>query len=1163
MKKFIYSFYWLAAFTLTTIVFSSAYADEANLSTAKEMQRPGDKILYFTIEENTLENVLLEIAIKADLSLILPFKKSEKSNNGIRGYYSVTNALKKVLENLPYFAEVTPEGTILITKIEFVEPEAIEESSPIDLPFEEELVVTGFKYSILTANQIKREATQLIEVVTEEDINKMPDNNVAESLQRLPGVQIERRNGRGSTIRVRGFDSNIILLNGHNFLSGMELFQSRDKSYEGSLESIPIDLLTQIEVMKTPRASQIEGSLGGTVNLKTRNGFDLDSPLIVAEIAAEQGHYSSQAKPQFNFVAGNNWNDQFASIFSLSYTQNVSSTDEILLFSSKISPSYPLIADIHFDQNASVDDYALFPSVADVTSQLQKRKSLGLALNLEFKPIENTLISFDWLGLDTDITEHQHTIGHSLSYNRYTETNSSGFSSISVNDTEPGSTLASLYSNEFSLPVDSYGERDDIQANNFTLNAEYTFSERINIQSNLQHLVANTKTQQANLESTGVPRNHPRWIANNPDFTDLMIPTGWLTYQGSANAGDGEILREINFINGERPSLAYTNEAWLTDPSFMVFERQNASATTNKNQVNAFSLDANILLTDEKNVQLNLGMRQSRSLVEFKQLHYLTDFSRTTDVNTPNSYDENGNVVVPADVDPNRPAIENNIGMQFPDLRDLCGNGGLQAGMGCDIDGDGINDNLWQSGWSYNHLPTDAPAVFSSSGIPIFNILYNIPPFPFSNSITPGYAPSISWADAPERIKHYDNFFPSGGYQHNVALPNLDIVTDDVEQWIDNLTPRTPGKWFYSPLGSWEVQESTTAAYMEMDYTSLNETFKMLGGVRVVRTETDIVNASPENPIFYRELVTNSSTGIPLNYENNKTKRSYTKILPAITAVWSIYDDYNLRAGYHKNIARPRLHDLAKPLLRTGEIERVDELSFTSVTSGNIDLQPYETSQYDLAIEKYWNKLNYFQLNFFRKDVDNFIRESNTIASATDENGEEVNVAIKKSINLDKNAVKGIELGLQQIWDNGLGFTLNYTYTDSDEQTETFTGTYSGLVGLSRNTFNFTGIYESDLFSVRLAHSYRSEFLSANEPFKQAATGRGYGQDIYLLANVNDPYKRWDARFTYKHLDQLFITVDIQNITEESSTGHLESRSANSYYRAEESRAMISLKYVM
>ena len=150
----------------------------------------------------------------------------------------------------------------------------------------QEIVVTGFRQSLQTALDAKRNSDLPIESVAAEDIGKMPDNNVAESLQRLPGVQIDRsgNNGQGNSVLIDGLRQNLVTLNGDVFLTGKEFYVSGEASgggagsnkQYGSLETIPSELVSGIDVIKNPNASITEGGLGGTIDLKTAD------PLLAA-----------------------------------------------------------------------------------------------------------------------------------------------------------------------------------------------------------------------------------------------------------------------------------------------------------------------------------------------------------------------------------------------------------------------------------------------------------------------------------------------------------------------------------------------------------------------------------------------------------------------------------------------------------------------------------------------------------------------------------------------------------------------------------------------------------------------------------------------------------------------------------------------------------------
>src|SRR5580700_1427366 len=124
----------------------------------------------------------------------------------------------------------------------------------------QEIVVTGFRESLESALNRKRGSIQLIESVVAEDLGKMPDQNVSESLERLPGVSINRSGGKGTQVLIDGLSNNLITLNGEVLLTGREIYVSGESSGGGgnsglqyaSLEGIPSEEIGAIDVIKNP-----------------------------------------------------------------------------------------------------------------------------------------------------------------------------------------------------------------------------------------------------------------------------------------------------------------------------------------------------------------------------------------------------------------------------------------------------------------------------------------------------------------------------------------------------------------------------------------------------------------------------------------------------------------------------------------------------------------------------------------------------------------------------------------------------------------------------------------------------------------------------------------------------------------------------------------------
>ena len=140
----------------------------------------------------------------------------------------------------------------------------------------EKVVVTGYRYSIEKSLDQKREANSIVEVITAEDIGKFPDKNVADALQRVPGVIIDRSGGEGKNVSVRGLSSELTLteLNG-NYIATAESNGDPTRSFNYTL--MPSNMLSSAELFKTPEARIDEGGIGGTVILHTRRPLDVKS----------------------------------------------------------------------------------------------------------------------------------------------------------------------------------------------------------------------------------------------------------------------------------------------------------------------------------------------------------------------------------------------------------------------------------------------------------------------------------------------------------------------------------------------------------------------------------------------------------------------------------------------------------------------------------------------------------------------------------------------------------------------------------------------------------------------------------------------------------------------------------------------------------------------
>jgi iron complex outermembrane receptor protein len=157
-----------------------------------------------------------------------------------------------------------------------------------DEPVLEEVVVTGFRASLMDAMDTKKKNTSIVEAISAEEIGKLPDVSIAESIARLPGLTAQRLNGRGQVISIRGLspDFSTALLNGREQVSTGD-----NRSVE--FDQFPSELLSGVVVYKTPDASLIGQGLSGTVDMRTVRPLEYGRQSLVANLRYEKADLGS------------------------------------------------------------------------------------------------------------------------------------------------------------------------------------------------------------------------------------------------------------------------------------------------------------------------------------------------------------------------------------------------------------------------------------------------------------------------------------------------------------------------------------------------------------------------------------------------------------------------------------------------------------------------------------------------------------------------------------------------------------------------------------------------------------------------------------------------------------------------------------------------------
>lgn len=178
----------------------------------------------------------------------------------------------------------------------------------------EEVIVTGVRQSLESAQTLKKEASDVVDSIVAEDIGKLPDNNVADALARVTGVQIRRDSGEANSVLIRGLPNIVTLLNGR------EVFTTTSRFI--ALADIPANMLQRVDVYKTNGANLLEGGIAGTIDVRTRHPFDNPGLQINGNARAVYSDKSEATDPDLGASISNTWSTgvgEFGALLGASY----------------------------------------------------------------------------------------------------------------------------------------------------------------------------------------------------------------------------------------------------------------------------------------------------------------------------------------------------------------------------------------------------------------------------------------------------------------------------------------------------------------------------------------------------------------------------------------------------------------------------------------------------------------------------------------------------------------------------------------------------------------------------------------------------------------------------------------------------------------------------
>ncbi len=251
------------------------------------------------------------------------------------------------------------------------------------------IVVTGIRSSLQSALNEQRNADSIIEVIQAEDIGKLPDQNLAEVLENVTGIQITRTAGVGTGVQIRGTNDNQVLINGVKTVSA-------GTGRGGiSFEDINPAIIGSVEVIKAPTADTIEGSVGGTVNLRTIRPLDISDRIISFRAQGEYSELSDSITPRLSGSYGNVWETgggEIGLVISGSYSEQEATSfrprvdrDNLILAGQAVTaagdpgPDFPFLNIQFLNQERENFEY----------------ETINLAGSLEWAPSDNLMFFVD------------------------------------------------------------------------------------------------------------------------------------------------------------------------------------------------------------------------------------------------------------------------------------------------------------------------------------------------------------------------------------------------------------------------------------------------------------------------------------------------------------------------------------------------------------------------------------------------------------------------------------------------------------------------------------------------------------------------------------------------------------------------------------------------
>lgn len=806
----------------------------------------------------------------------------------------------------------------------------------------EVITVSGVRSSLAASLATKKDAKSLVDSIAAEELGRFPDDNVADSLSHISGVTVSRtRGGEANYVNIRGLgpEFSIVTLNNR-------ILATDDGGRNFAFDVIPSEMISGADVWKTVQARNVEGSIGGAVNLKSARAFDNPGQQAVVSLTGDYNDLSEELGTKLNAVYSNTFADDtvgfIVSVSSSSGTERADDMFDNFVFGVNDGVNY----DVNEDGVISSDEENLVvPGSYALGSYATDFKRNGLTSSLQWRPNSRLELTADVMitKLEADAT------GFTQSFYMVDESEAQNRLSNIVLD---GNVITGMDIADVTMEVVTLDDHRTVDTSMFALTAEYMLTDDLTLKADAYRSSSKRDSGGKNtFVVAGAPGSHSGRYELNEGGLPSYIPN-WTEGRTSDDFGNDDFS----------PHWAARDGSDIED------------------EVTGYTIDADWQLDHEYVVSVDFGAAYtSRNKTN-------TAFDNYTDgacnyCGYPFTFGEVGADVV----------------LPFP------------------------YDNLF-----------DGEAGNFPRSFPIFSI--------------PDYAAGLAASDGMT-ITDYNGDTRTFGANESALWEPV-----------------------FNPVNSYDITEDTTALYVQANLEGEN----WFANVGLRMLDTDVTAAYSYNSILSIQIVDPDSSNpswdvVYSDSADQEAKGDYSKILPAVNFGMYLQEDLLLRLAAAQSLSRPTLDQMA-PLTT----DNAQSGLFTIDISGNPNIEPVFSDQFDVALEWYFDENSLLSASLFYKDLDGFITSNTTNVTIAGEN-----FTVTQPINGDSAEVQGFEIGLQTFFENGFGVTASYAYTDSSTIVD---GVDAGsLSGVADTSYSLSLIYEKDKISAQVALDYTGELVS--DPF--------------------------------------------------------------------------------